>query len=67
MSKHHTMDDIAEAAHRAAVNAGSDTYVDPATGLVVFTAAFLANRGECCDSACRHCPFRDESPETSSN
>jgi hypothetical protein len=32
-------------------------YLDPSTGLSVFTAAFLADRGVCCASGCRHCPF----------
>lgn len=27
-------------------------------GLVVFTAAYHLRRGYCCDSGCRHCPFR---------
>lgn len=45
------------ARHRDAVDAGLPTYADPATGLRVFTAAFLAGRGYCCDSGCRHCPY----------
>ncbi|MDQ2649717.1 MAG: DUF5522 domain-containing protein [Actinomycetota bacterium] len=45
------------AAHRAAVDAGRPTYVDPATGLFVFTAAHHLQRGTCCDSGCRHCPY----------
>ncbi len=45
------------AAHGAALAAGSDTYRDPSTGLVVFTAGYLARRGTCCDSECRHCPY----------
>jgi Family of unknown function (DUF5522) len=43
--------------HAAAVKAGEPCYSDPASGLSVFTAAFLADRGYCCDSGCRHCPF----------
>jgi hypothetical protein len=43
--------------HAAAVAAGEVTYRDPYSGLSVFTAAFLADRGYCCDSGCRHCPF----------
>jgi hypothetical protein len=43
--------------HSRAVSAGEPCYVDPATGLSVFTAAFHAERGSCCDSGCRHCPF----------
>ena len=45
------------AAHRRAVAAGDDGYVDPVTGLFVFTAAYLAERGTCCESRCRHCPY----------
>jgi hypothetical protein len=45
------------ALHLAAVNSGEPCYSDPDTGLSVFTAAFLAERGYCCDSGCRHCPF----------
>ncbi len=44
-------------AHDAALRAGADTYVDPATGLVVLTAGYLARRGYCCGSGCRHCPY----------
>jgi hypothetical protein len=45
------------AAHDRAVAAGSETYVDPATGFEVFTSATLLARGSCCDSGCRHCPY----------
>jgi hypothetical protein len=44
-------------AHDRAVAAGEDTYVDPATGYSVFTRAYLLERGTCCDSGCRHCPY----------
>ena len=44
-------------AHGAALQAGADTYVDPSSGLTVLTAAYLAGRGYCCDSGCRHCPY----------
>jgi hypothetical protein len=27
-------------------------------GLMVFTAAYHLRRGYCCNSGCRHCPFR---------
>lgn len=46
------------AAHAAAVAAGEAGYLDPATGLFVLTAAYLADRGYCCDQGCRHCPYR---------
>jgi hypothetical protein len=32
-------------------------YLDPVTGLSVLTAGYLAARGSCCDSGCRHCPY----------
>lgn len=44
-------------AHETAVRAGEPGYLDPATGAFVFTAAFLADRGTCCGSGCRHCPY----------
>jgi uncharacterized protein DUF5522 len=43
--------------HAAAIAAGRDTYIDPTTGYQVFTARFLWERGFCCDSGCRHCPY----------
>ena len=45
------------AAHAAAVASGLPGYRDPATGLTVFTSVFLAERGYCCESGCRHCPY----------
>lgn len=45
------------AAHAAAIDAGEPGYLDPVTSLFVFTAAYLAERGHCCESGCRHCPF----------
>jgi Family of unknown function (DUF5522) len=45
------------AAHRDAIAAGEAGYLDPATGLFVFTATYLTARGTCCDSECRHCPY----------
>lgn len=49
--------DAAILAHEAALRAGEPGYLDPTTGAFVFTAAYLAARGECCGSGCRHCPF----------
>jgi hypothetical protein len=43
--------------HSDALDAGADTYVDPRTGYTVLTAAYLARRGTCCESGCRHCPY----------
>jgi hypothetical protein len=43
--------------HDAAVREGSPTYRDPATGLMVLTVAVHLERGTCCESGCRHCPY----------
>jgi hypothetical protein len=45
------------AAHDHALAAGEDGYLDPASGLWCFTAAYLWDRGTCCHSGCRHCPY----------
>jgi hypothetical protein len=45
--------------HDAAVERNVPVYNDPVSGLSVFTAAFLASRGYCCESGCRHCPYID--------
>ncbi|XP_023370326.1 uncharacterized protein C1orf53 homolog [Otolemur garnettii] len=37
--------------------AGQLNYVDPATGYVVLTELAHLQRGKCCGSACRHCPY----------
>jgi hypothetical protein len=43
--------------HDAALAAGETGYVDPATGLFVMSAQTLWDRGSCCESGCRHCPY----------
>jgi len=43
--------------HRRAVESSRPVYADPTSGLAVFTARFLAERGFCCGSGCRHCPY----------
>ena len=43
--------------HDEALDDGRPSYVDPATGYHVFTADHLAERGSCCESGCRHCPY----------
>ncbi len=45
------------AAHERALATGAAGYRDPATGLYVMTARYLADRGYCCGSGCRHCPY----------
>jgi len=44
-------------AHREAINRGDPVYIDPLTKRSVMTAVFLASRGRCCSSGCRHCPY----------
>jgi hypothetical protein len=34
---------------------GIDYYFE--SGLMVFTAQYLRDRGYCCTSGCRHCPY----------
>ncbi|GHJ49459.1 hypothetical protein Cs7R123_68010 [Catellatospora sp. TT07R-123] len=45
--------------HGEALSTGHPGYLDPANGLFVLSAAFLAKRGFCCDRGCRHCPYVD--------
>ena len=47
-----------EARHRWA--AGERTYLDPVSGLTVFTAFAHAERGVCCGAMCRHCSYGHE-------
>ncbi|TEA31771.1 hypothetical protein DBR06_SOUSAS14110010 [Sousa chinensis] len=43
--------------HAAACAAGQLNYVDPATGYMVLTRLAHLQRGRCCGSTCRHCPY----------
>lgn len=43
--------------HKEACDRGDMTYRDPATGNLVFTAVSHLERGHCCSSGCRHCPY----------
>jgi hypothetical protein len=36
---------------------GEDYYSE--SGKLVFTASYHLRRGYCCDSACRHCPYKE--------
>ena len=51
--------------HRTAVERGIHQYVDPDTGFIVQTAAFLSKR-ECCGMSCRHCPHEHVNVDHSS-
>ncbi|XP_032429026.1 uncharacterized protein C1orf53 homolog isoform X3 [Xiphophorus hellerii] len=43
--------------HREACEATEQMYVDPFSGYKVFTEYAHLQRGKCCGSACRHCPY----------
>ncbi len=50
--------------HAEAMESDEPGYLDPATGLFVFTAGHHLKRGTCCGSQCRHCPFgRPDNPQ----
>lgn len=53
----HPLHEAIVTAHRRAVATATDGYLDPATGYRVFTARFLIDRGSCCETGCRHCPY----------
>ena len=43
--------------HEEALRLGLHTYIDRKTGFQVWTAKYHLDRGACCESACRHCPY----------
>lgn len=43
--------------HDEACRLQREWYDDPETGYRVLTRDFLLNRGTCCNSGCRHCPY----------
>lgn len=43
--------------HRQAILRKQKTYIDPATGFMVFTELSHLKRGRCCGNRCRHCPY----------
>ena len=45
------------ALHKKAIENNEETYIDPETGYKVFTAKYLLERENCCNSGCRHCPY----------
>ncbi len=46
-----------EKAHKQAMAECIAYYQDPKTGFTVMTEAYLKQRGSCCQSGCRHCPY----------
>ena len=57
LAEDHPMRAVILAAHRRACDSGLSSYIDPASGYSVLTAAYLSERGYCCDQGCRHCPW----------
>ena len=51
------IDPTSQALHDQACASGLPSYTDPASGYQVLTADFLRERGTCCGSGCRHCPY----------
>ncbi|KAM9384886.1 uncharacterized protein C1orf53 homolog [Pholidichthys leucotaenia] len=45
------------AVHREACAAKKQMYIDPSSGYQVLTEYAHLQRGKCCGSACRHCPY----------
>lgn len=46
--------------HQQACEAREFGYTDPDSGLFVMTSFYLRERGYCCGSGCRHCPFSED-------
>lgn len=46
--------------HELAVQQGEHWYIDAQTGFMVFTELYHRERGTCCLSVCRHCPWNYE-------
>ena len=47
-----------DSVHADALADGKEWYFDPDTRLLVLTEISLLARGHCCNSGCRHCPYR---------
>ena len=59
LSRDHPQYEEIMAAHADAIRHGKSLYRDPETDLYVMTAVHLWERGYCCYSGCRHCPWID--------
>jgi hypothetical protein len=57
LSPNHPLYDEIIAAHTEAIRTGESLYRDPDSDLYVMTAVHLWERGYCCYSGCRHCPW----------
>jgi len=56
MSEQETQPDYVHQ-HEQAVQKGEHWYMDAKTGFMVFTELYHRERGTCCLSVCRHCPW----------
>lgn len=50
-----------EEIHQEACEREEAFYIDPLTGYQVFTEYHHIERGYCCNSGCRHCPYKNKS------
>ena len=50
---------LADLLHKKACEENKWFYKDPDTGYTVMTKKFLLERGYCCNSKCRHCPYKN--------
>jgi len=55
-----------EALHSKACADGKTRYKDPATGKYILTKIAHRRRGRCCNTGCRHCPYKTDSDTESS-
>ena len=53
----HPLYELIMAAHERSIELDTYGYRDPQSGLLVFSAKYLWDRGYCCDTGCRHCPY----------
>jgi hypothetical protein len=53
-----------EELHNRACEKEEMTYIDPNTGLTVFTKLSHLSRGQCCGCGCRHCPWKSKTNDT---
>ena len=54
------IDEQIEKLHKATCDRQANGYIDPRNGFFVLSAYYLEERGHCCGSGCRHCPYSPE-------
>lgn len=60
MKRGMVLPDHVQRIHDAACKRHDAGYIDPQTGLFVLTSWYLGERGYCCGTGCRHCPYPPE-------